>query len=378
MTVYHRWVTRFLPAAIVTFSCILVLSTVPTATPYETIARDWAKYPAIAQLDRQPDHLYAIGDVHGDLDRLVALLVRAGLIDAKSDQPGEVHWTGGNSVLVLTGDMIDKGPHPVAVIRLLAAMRYAAHRAGGQVVVTMGNHEAEFLSGMTKTEKDPTKPGKKAVPKAVATVLPNSFIDDLERNRLDRGVILSCHGDVGEFLCSLPFAARVGDWFFSHAGNTAGRSISQLDQDLEQGVKKDGFLTSELSDPDSILQARLGADNLWFRPSKKSPEGQQTERGVLATDAAALGVSHMVQGHQPGDVEFGDGVVRHKGEMFQRWGLLFLIDTGLSQDIDDSKGAVLSISHGKNAVAICPDGTQTPLWDDAIKQDVGRALICSR
>jgi hypothetical protein len=371
-------VTRFLPAAITTILFVLLLSSVPAATPSENAQRDWAKNPAIVQIDPQPDRLYAIGDVHGDLERLVALLVCAGLIDAGSGQPGEVRWTGGNSVLVLTGDLIDKGPHPVAVIRLLAAMRDAASHAGGQVVVTMGNHEAEFLGGLTKAEKDSAKPGKKAAPKAATTALPNSFVDDLERNRLDRAEILRCNGDVGEFLCSLPLAARVGDWFFSHAGNTGGHSIPQLSQALEHGVTKDGFQTKELSDPDSILEARLGADNLWFRPPKENPKGPQTERDVLAADAAALGVHHMVQGHQPGDVEFADGVVRHKGEMFQRWGLLFLIDTGMSQDIDNSKGAMLSISHGVNAVAICPDGTRTPLWDDAIRQDAGRARICSR
>ncbi len=339
--------------------------------------RDWEKNPAIVQIDRQPDQLYAIGDVHGDFERLVTLLVRAGLIDTKSLHSGEVHWTGGNSVLVLTGDMIDKGPHPVAVLRLLAAMRDSATRTGGQVIVTMGNHEAEFLSGLAKPDKDSIKPGKKAASKAVGALIPNSFIDDLERNRLDRGAILSCRTDVGEFLCSLPFAARVGDWFFSHAGNTQARSLPQLSQSLVQGVTKDGYITKELSDPNSILQARLGADNLWFRPTKKSSESPQTERDVLAAGAAALGVSHMVQGHQPGDVEFSDGIVRRKGEMFQRWGLLFLIDTGMSEDIDDSKGAILSVTQGNTAVAICPDGTRTPLWDAALKQDVGRALICS-
>ena len=340
----------FLPTPFITVSFILLTFAIPAATAHENVERDWVKNPAIVQIDRQPDHLYAIGDVHGDLDRLVALLVRAGLIDAGSGHPGEVHWTGGNSVLVLTGDLIDKGPHPVAVIRLLVAMRDAASRAGGQVVVTMGNHEAEFLTGIAKAGRDPAKPGKKAAPKAVTTALPDSFIDDLERNRLDRGAILGCHGDIGEFLCSLPFAARVGDWFFSHAGNTAGQSIIQLSEALERGVTKDGFLAKELSDPDSILEARLGAENPWFRPTRNS---RQTERDALTTDAAALGVGHMVQGHQPGDVEFADGVVRHKGEMFQRWGLLFLIDTGMSQDIDDSKGALLSISRGVSAVAIC-------------------------
>jgi hypothetical protein len=304
--------------------------------------------------------LFAIGDAHGDLERLVALLVRAGLIDAKANHPGEVDWTGGNAVLVVTGDLIDKGPHSVAVIRLLAAMREAARKSGGQVVITMGNHEAEFLGGLGKA-------GKKAKT--------DDFVDELERSGLDRSAILACRGDVGEFLCSLPFAARVGDWFFSHGGNTDGLTIAELSRALQDGVTKDGYTARVLSDPNSLLEARLGEGKVWFHPSDKEPG--KTERGNLAADAAALGVAHMVQGHQPGEVEFADGVVRHKGEMFQRWGLLFLIDTGMSRDVDDSKGAFLRVSRGKEAVAVCPDGTETPLWSEASKPDAGRAAPCA-
>jgi hypothetical protein len=39
-------------------------------------------------------------------------------------------------------------------------------------------------------------------------------------------------GEFGEFLCSLAFAARVGDWFFSHAGDSGGRKIEDLAIDL--------------------------------------------------------------------------------------------------------------------------------------------------
>jgi len=352
-------VKKILPPAAAAIAFILLLWAAPDARPDAHISRDWTKNPAIVQIERQPDRLYAMGDVHGDFDRMVALLVRAGLIDTKITRPGEVHWTGGNAVLVITGDFIDKGPHSVAVIRLLAAMREAAQRGGGQVIVTMGNHEAEFLAGLGKT-------GKKAKT--------DDFIDDLTLNGLDRGSVEECRGEIGEFLCSLPFGARIGDWFFSHAGNTAGRSIAQLSLALERDVTKDGFNTSELTDPNSLLEARLGEGKVWFHPADQAT----TERGILAVNAAALGVSHMVQGHQPGEVEFADGVVRHRGEMFQRWGLLFLIDTGMSRDVDDSKGALLRITRGIQATAICPDGTETPLWDAASAPDATRATPCAR
>jgi hypothetical protein len=327
--------------------------------PDARIARDWRKYPAIVEIDKQPERLFAIGDVHGDYDRLLALLVRGGLVATRGDRRGEVRWIGGNAVLVMTGDLIDKGPHSVAVIRFIAAMQQAAQHSGGQVVVTMGNHEAEFLGGLARTGK-----------KAKATDL----IGDLESNGVDVGAVLAGRGDIGEFLMNLPFAARVGDWFFSHAGNTDGQTIAGLSQGLEKGVTKGGFLAKELSDPDSLLEARLGEGKVWFHPPGKSGK---TEHEVLAADAAALGVHHMVQGHQPGEVEFADGVQRHRGEMFQRWGLLFLIDTGMSQDIDDSKGALLRISRGTEAVAVCPDGRETRLWDAASNSDAGVAVRCT-
>ena len=47
--------------------------------------------------------LVAIGDVHGDYDSLVSILRKTQLIDA-DDQ-----WIGGDTVLVQTGDLLDRG-----------------------------------------------------------------------------------------------------------------------------------------------------------------------------------------------------------------------------------------------------------------------------
>ena len=51
-----------------------------TAAAQNKIARDWAKYPAIVQIDTGED-IFAIGDVHGDYDRLVKLLTAAKIIE---------------------------------------------------------------------------------------------------------------------------------------------------------------------------------------------------------------------------------------------------------------------------------------------------------
>ena len=87
--------------------------------------------------------------------------------------------TGGDAVLVQTGDMIDKGPHSVDVVRLLIALHESARRSGGQIIVTMGNHEAKFPGGPNEDKA-------------------NDFIKDLKRRHVDEGEILHCRGDIGE------------------------------------------------------------------------------------------------------------------------------------------------------------------------------------
>lgn len=87
------------------------------------------------------------------------------------------------------------------------------------------------------------------------------------------------------------------------------------------------------------------------RPPMLLPQQPLRRSSLLASYAAALGVKHMIQGHHHNDVKFADGAERHTGEMFQRWGLLFLIDVGMSREIGDSQGAALKITR-ERAVAV--------------------------
>jgi len=307
------------------------------------IARDWTKFPAIVQIDTSED-IFAIGDVHGDYARLVKLLAAAKIIE-HSSSPETVKWTAGKAVLVFTGDLIDKGPHSLQVVRLAASLRKAAARSGGQVITLMGNHEAEFLANPTeKKVKD--------------------FAQDIRGAGLMPKEVAACREDVGQFLCSLPFGARVDDWFFSHGGNTGGRTISQLIADFESGVGKDGFGSPQLIDANSMLEARIGEEGpggkAWFEAERPQRSAEQ----LLGSYVAALGVNHLVQGHQHQKIVFEDGQHRNTGQMFQWHGLIFLIDVGMSTGVGDSHGAVLHIRHhnGEDAFAIDADGTETSLW----------------
>jgi hypothetical protein len=91
-----------------------------------------------------PARIVAIGDVHGAGKGFVAMLQRAGLIDAQE------RWSGGNAILVQTGDLFDRGQDVRHVLDLLMTLEPQAAAAGGRVQALLGNHEVMNLIGETR------------------------------------------------------------------------------------------------------------------------------------------------------------------------------------------------------------------------------------
>jgi hypothetical protein len=308
---------------------LLALLFVPSrpAAQQAPAGRDWKKYPAIVEIDTTQE-IYAVGDPHADYDRLVTLLVAAKLIAADPGSPDKAKWTGGKAVLVCTGDMIDKGDQSLRVLALFRTLGEAAAKDSGQVVVTLGNHEAEFLA-------DPA--GKKT----------SEFARELKANQLDPADVAAGKdaAGVGEWLRSRPFGVRVNDYFFSHAGNTHEKTLKQLRADLESGITDKGYKAAILLDDDSLLEARMHPRPWW----EKEGDTAAMSKERLAANVKALGVKHLVIGHQPGKLDFVDGSKRRAGEIFSLWdGQLVLIDTGMSRGVGYSTGAVLKIRNGEN------------------------------
>src|SRR5688572_18360421 len=110
----------------------------------ETPPRNWGRCPAVVTL-QTTEIVHALGDTHGDYDRLVTLLVAGKLISAAPASPQQVTWSGGKSIFIVTGDMIDKWDQSIEVIALMRALVSSAASQGGRVVISAGNHEGEFL-----------------------------------------------------------------------------------------------------------------------------------------------------------------------------------------------------------------------------------------
>src|SRR3984957_15854703 len=102
--------------------CALALAVCAAATASTAAGRDWKAFPAILQLDTAAD-LFAIREPHGDWVRPAKVLLGAKLIAAPPSASDQVTWAGGGSVLVITGDIIDKGLDSLGVTALRRSLR---------------------------------------------------------------------------------------------------------------------------------------------------------------------------------------------------------------------------------------------------------------
>jgi hypothetical protein len=291
----------------------------PERTPIASGPRDWSAHPAVVEIESKST-IFAVSDVHGGYDRMVALVAKHHLIDTIPDAPGAIRWSGGDAILVVTGDMIDKGAQSLEVLDALMALEQSAADQGGRIVVTIGNHEAEFFV-------DPTNSKASAFDEELTTdhVMPMAVADGSDSR--------------GKWLRERPFAVRVGPWFFSHAGDTHGRSVADLEQVLRAAVDTNDYDDPEIVGADSILESKD-----WFAD----------DNSMGLRYAHAVGAEHIVFGHSPHSIG-PDGVIATAQN-----GALFRIDCGMSPAVDYSQGALLRVRNegGQEVVeALSADGS---------------------
>jgi hypothetical protein len=85
-------------------------------------------------LDTCTKRVGVVGDIHGELHALKEIIRALGFIDAFD------HWSARDGTLVLTGD-IGHGRHLQEVFDFIHRLAAQAHRLGGRIVWTLGNHD---------------------------------------------------------------------------------------------------------------------------------------------------------------------------------------------------------------------------------------------
>ena len=175
--------------------------------------------------------VYAVGDIHGSLVEFEELLHLLQEDDRSRDDA--------RTLLVLLGDLIDRGPASSDVLRLAMAPRGWAEQ-----IALMGNHEAALLEALGGNEQMLDlwllNGGDAAL---------NSWGLQLENyDQQDSALLIEAVRDVIpsdqlSWLRSLKLSLHLGDYFFVHAGIKPGLSL--LDQAEHDNLWiRDTFLRS--------------------------------------------------------------------------------------------------------------------------------------
>jgi hypothetical protein len=109
--------------------------------------------------------IIAIGDLHGDYDNFVLILKnpKVGLVDE------DLHWIGGKTHFVQTGDIMDRGDRAKEILDLLMRLEKEAEASGGKVHILLGNHEEATITGISLGYPDYVSP------KEFVSFLPEDF-----------------------------------------------------------------------------------------------------------------------------------------------------------------------------------------------------------
>lgn len=208
--------------------------------------------------------IWAYADSHGDFTELQKLLKTAKIIDENNN------WIGGKSVLVSTGDVLDRGPEPRKILDMLMKLEAEAEAAGGQFLFTLGNHEVMILIGdlryvapeeyqefakdesdrlrdkyfktfvkyhTNKHRKKQKKPklrlDKKKVRETFDSAFPPGYFARFEA--------FGPNGTYGKWLLEKNFIIKVNDRLFAHGGMSPellGKGIDEINTQLKNDLSE--------------------------------------------------------------------------------------------------------------------------------------------
>ena len=305
--------------------------------------------PGTAMTQPAPARIVAIGDLHGDHDAWRAIAQAAKLID------GRGHWSGGNVTLVQMGDVVDRGPDSLKIIRDLQRLQREALRRGGKVIALLGNHEAMMMTGDLRyvhagefaafADKDSkarrerfyeaNKPAFEAAyrmrdPNLSPAQIKEDWMKGVPLGMLEHQAAWGPDGELGKWAAGNPAVAKVGSSLFVHGGISAafaGLPIEDINRQAAAALKaQDKAKTAIINHPQGPLWyrgliSRGGGDEATQAPIPAGSAAPLTIAQEIELALKNYGVKRMIIAHTPNP----PGIISGEG------GKLWRIDSGNSR-----------------------------------------------
>jgi hypothetical protein len=281
---------------------------------------------SVSNVAMAQQRIVAVGDLHGDFQAWQDISHGAGVADAAG------HWSGGKTILVQLGDITDRAPDSLKIIRNLQQLQKEAPRKGGKVIVVLGNHEAmnllgdnryttageyaAFADGQSATRRDRVYEANRAQleafsktqdPKVTPEQVRAKWMAEHPLGWVEHRLAWSPTGELGKWATGNPAIVKLDGTLFVHGGISAEYASQPLD-----AVNKRVAAAMAAADesPASVLSDPLGP--LWYRGLVAADSEAQAARAAVKPPAPAMtsdqeldavlsayGAKRLVIGHTP-------------------------------------------------------------------------------
>lgn len=284
------------------------------------------------------ERVVAIGDVHGDLSALKRTLRLAGLTNEQGA------WTGGEAVMVQTGDVLDRGDDEQEIIDYLDALGLEASAAGGQIIELLGNHETMNVAGDMRY----------ATPKGFEDFADAPGVDMESGDERVKSFPMPARARIMAFRPKGPYAMKlaqhkvvavVNDSMFVHGGILPQHVTYGLDR-LNDEVSQ--WMRGEARNPKEVTSSENSP--LWTR--QFSGPDTSVHCDELTGMLKGLGLKRLVVGHTP----------QLNGITQECDGQVWRVDVGMSAHYGGAPGA-LEITQGEVRVLSDAPAPVAPVVD---------------
>ena len=218
----------------------------------------------------------ALSDFHGKYDLMIELLTNNNIIDKNRD------WAFGSGHFVITGDIFDRGDKVTEILWFLYDLEQQAKKAGGDIHLTLGNHEVMVLNGDLR-------------------YLHAKYIETASKLNKPFETLFAEDSIIGNWLRSKPVLVKVNNMLFAHGGfhpslATEKRSLVEINT-----VFKDSLVKAELDKPREGWAKYLHKTNgpIWYRGYFAADRGK--DGGATSSEIDLLlkhfDVEHLIVGH---------------------------------------------------------------------------------
>lgn len=260
----------------------------------------------------------AIGDIHGDFEKLTAVLKLCQITDAQG------RWAAGPAHLVQTGDVLDRGPDSKKAMDLLIDLEVQAEKAGGRVHALLGNHEYMTVMGDLRYVSDGELAAFGEGPRG--TPIPQEPLGPFPKYR----AAFSKDGKYGRWLFRHNAIVKINGTLFMHGGLSpryAKRSIVELNDAIRAELRGEREARSGVgADPEGPL---------WFRGLAESLPPQVLD-AYLPQLFSAQSARRIVMGH----------TIQENGISLRASERIALIDVGMSRQTINGAPSCLVIEPG--------------------------------